>query len=250
MSVSGPPSLKLLEAEFRGGKFPLPFEERKGSYEALMGIDLNTPPGKYRIDVAGTEGGKDRKKSLWIKVEKVEFRTQELRLPPSMVELDAETTARVNREDKRLKDLFGTSREERYWKGAFLRPVPGEVTTPFGLRRKINGRTRNPHTGIDLRGEEGAPVLASNDGVVVLADHLFFPGKAVFLDHGWGLYSMYFHLSEILAGERELLKKGAELGRVGSTGRSSGPHLHFGVVIRGARVDPLAMIQLTEAVGP
>jgi len=247
--ASGPGSLKSLEGEFRGEKFPLPFNARNGKYESLLGVDLNTRPGKYEIGVAGTGRDGEARKSLWVKVEKVDFPTQELRLPPSMVDLDAETAARVSREDKRLKDIFRTSREQRYWKGAFLRPVPGEVTTPFGLRRRINGRPRNPHTGIDLRGEEGAPVSASNEGVVVLADHLFFPGKAVLIDHGWGLYSMYFHLSETLAGEGDVLKKGAVLGRVGSTGRSSGPHLHFGVVIRGARVDPFALFKLTQGAG-
>ena len=247
--ISGPASLKSVEGEFRGEKFPLPVNERNGKYEGLLGIDLNTRPGKYEVGIAWIHGERGVRKTISLKVEKVDFPIQHLRLPRSMVDLNSEDAARVNREEKRLKDLFRTSREQRYWKGAFLRPVPGEITTPFGLRRRINGRPKNPHTGIDLRGEEGAPVLASNDGVVVLAEELFFAGNSILIDHGWGVYSMYFHLSKTLAGEGEILEKGAVLGRVGSTGRSSGPHLHFGVVIRGARVDPLALLKLTQGAG-
>ncbi len=249
MKASGPSAFDSLEGEFRGGKFPLHFHEANGNYESLLGIDLNTRPGKYAVGVVGIAGEREVRKKVWVTVEKVDFPIQHLRLPRSMVDLGPEDAARANREEKRLKDLFLAFREQRYWKGAFLRPVPGDITTPFGLRRRINGRPRNPHGGIDLRGKAGTPVLASNDGAVVLADELFFAGKAVLIDHGWGVYSMYFHLSEVLASEGQLLKKGEVLGKVGSTGRSSGPHLHFGIMIRGARVNPLALLKLTHGEG-
>jgi murein DD-endopeptidase MepM/ murein hydrolase activator NlpD len=160
-----------------------------------------------------------------------------------MVDLDAKTLARVDRDAKKLEALFQTSRNEKLWERVFIRPVEGEISTGFGLTRIINGRRRSQHTGVDLRAEEGTSVLASNHGAVVLVDELFFSGKSVILDHGWGLYSMYFHLSEAFVKEGSLVRAGAILGRVGSTGRSTGPHLHWGIRINGARVDPLSLLR-------
>jgi murein DD-endopeptidase MepM/ murein hydrolase activator NlpD len=247
MRVSGPASLKSVFGELRGERFLMASRGRDGAYEGLLGIDLNTRPATYEIKVVATdEGGRVYSNLLGLKVEKGEFGTQRLSLPSSMVDLDTKTFERVNKEAKRLRALFQGFQEERLWSGDFLRPVPGELTTVFGTRRIINGRPRSAHTGVDLQGEEGTPVLACNNGVVVLVDHLFFSGKSVILDHGLGLYSMYFHLSEALVSEGDRVGTGAMLGRVGSTGRSTGPHLHWGIIIRGARVDPLSLLRLTE----
>ncbi|MBM4334074.1 MAG: M23 family metallopeptidase [Deltaproteobacteria bacterium] len=244
---SGPASITSIYGEFRGTRFPLAMGAQNRTYEGLLGIDLNTEPAIYKLKLVA-EGGNRRvyTSALLLKVEKVNFKTQTLSLPSSMVDLDPQTLERVDREEKRLKALFRGYRDERLWSGAFVRPVSGELTTAFGLRRVINGQPKSPHTGVDLKAEEGTPVLACNSGVVALVDQLFFSGKSVVLDHGWGTYSMYFHLSETLVNEAEKVRTGVILGRVGSTGRSSGPHLHWGIRISGARVDPLALLRLTE----
>jgi murein DD-endopeptidase MepM/ murein hydrolase activator NlpD len=242
--------LKSIHVEFRGERLPMAFGALRGTHEGLLGIDLNTRPATYEIKVVGMDASRRVHSSvLFLKVKKVNFRTQKLSLPSSMVDLDPETLERVNKEERRLKDLFQGVREERLWSGAFLRPVAGELTTVFGLRRIINGQPRSPHAGIDLRAEEGTPVLACNRGVVVLVDQLFFSGKSVILDHGLGIYSMYFHLSEAPVSEGDRVSTGAMLGRVGSSGRSTGPHLHWGIRINGARVDPLSLLRLTEHLG-
>jgi len=220
---------------------------QKDIYEGLVGIDLNIRPGAYEIKVLGTDGeGKVYRGDLRLKVKKADFKTQRLSLPSPMVDLDAATLERVEREERQLKALFRGIREEKLWSGPFVRPVPGEITTGFGLRRVINGQPRNPHTGVDLRGEKGTPVKACNSGVAVLVAPLFFSGNSVILDHGWGIYSMYFHLSDTLAVEGDRVRTGAVLGRVGSTGRSTRPHLHWAVRINGARVDPLSLLRLTK----
>ena len=245
--ASGPASIKTVYGEFRGEKFPMAFAGHKRTNEGLLGIDMNTGPATYELKVIAKDGKRRVYTSaLRLKVEKIEFKTQKLSLPPSMVDLDPQTLERVEKEEKRLKDLFQGYRDEKLWSGAFVRPVPGESTTAFGLRRIINDQARNPHTGMDLRADEGAPVLASNSGIVALVDQLFFSGKSVILDHGWGTYSMYFHLSQTLVSKGDRVRTGAMLGRVGSTGRSKGPHLHWGIRINGARVDPLALLRLTE----
>jgi len=247
LRASGPSVLKSIQGEFQGKTFSLDPAEKRGTYEGLIGIDLSTKPAKYEMKVLATgEDGVSFSKALWLKVEKTDFAVQKLSLPKSMVELDPKTLERVNQESKRVRNLFQGVREEKLWKGPFIRPLEGELSGAFGVRRIINGQARNPHSGIDLQAEAQTPVAACNSGNVALVDELFFSGKTVILDHGWGLYSMYFHLSDagVSAGDR--LRTGETLGRVGSTGRSTGPHLHWGMIIRGARVDPLSFLRLTE----
>jgi murein DD-endopeptidase MepM/ murein hydrolase activator NlpD len=245
ISLSGPTSPKSAFAEFRGVRSPLAFNEQDGTYEGLIGIDMGTRPATYEIKIVTTDGESDiRLSNLLLKVEKVDFGIQKLSLPSSMVDLDRKSLERVNKEQKKLNSLFRAFRNERLWRGAFICPLEGELSAVFGLSRIINGQRRGPHTGVDLRAEEGTPVLACNSGIVVLVDQLFFSGRSILLDHGWGLYSMYFHLSEALVEQGKAVGKGAMLGRVGSTGRSTGPHLHWGIRINGARVDPFSLLSL------
>jgi hypothetical protein len=241
----GPTSLKSIYVEFQGVRVPMAVGEQKGTYEGLIGIDVNTRPATYPMKIVGTDEGSGVYLSpLSFKVEKVDFGVQKLSLPSSMVDLDTKTLERVNQEARQLKTLLQTSRGERLWRGTFIRPVEGELSGAFGLSRIINGKPRGQHTGIDLRAEEGTPVLACNSGMIVLVDQLFFSGKSVILDHGWGLFSMYFHLSETRVNEGDRVNKGAMLGRVGSTGRSTEPHLHWGIRMNGARVDPLSLLNI------
>jgi murein DD-endopeptidase MepM/ murein hydrolase activator NlpD len=245
IQTSGPDSLKSIDGEFRGERFPMALNEQKGIYEGLIGIDMGTRPGTYEVKVTARDGdGQVYSGRLSLKVEEVIFETQKLSLPSHLVELNAKDLERVKKEAKQLETLFQSFREERLWRGAFIRPVEGELSSAFGLNRIINGKKSSPHTGVDLDAEEGTPVSASNSGMVALVDELFFTGKSVILDHGWGLYSMYFHLSEVLVKKGERVETGTTLGRVGSTGRSTGAHLHWGIKMNGARVDPLSLLRL------
>lgn len=243
----GPVSLKSIYVEFQGVRVPMAVGEQKGAYEGLIGIDVNTQPATYPINIVGTdEDNRVYLSPLSLKVEKVDFGIQKLSLPSSMVDLDTKTLERVNQEAMKLKTLFQAFQDERLWRGAFIRPVEGKLSGAFGLSRMINGKHRGQHTGIDLQAEEGTPVLACNSGMIVLVDELFFSGKSVILDHGWGLFSMYFHLSETRVKQGDRVNKGAMVGRVGSTGRSTEPHLHWGIRVNGARVDPLSLPGVTK----
>jgi hypothetical protein len=247
LRVSGPPSLKSIQGEFHRERFPMAFSTENGTYEGLYGVDMHTPPGTYSIKVIATdETGRIYSTAGSLKVEKVDFGVQKISLPPDMVELDAKTLERVRKEARRLEVLFQTFRDERLWGGGFVRPVEGELSGRFGVNRIINGQQRSPHAGVDLEVEEGTPVLACSSGEVVLVDDLFFAGKTVILDHGWSFYSMYFHLSEVLVKEGDRVSTGSMVGRVGSTGRSTGAHLHWGIRINGARVDPLSLLRLVD----
>ena len=242
-----PVSPKSVHAEFQGERFPLAPGMQNGIYEGLIGIDLTTKPATYEMKVIATDAsGSSSSSPFFLKVGKGVFRTQKLSLPRTMVDLDAKTLERVNNEANRLKALFQTFRDDRLWKGAFIRPLEGQLSSTFGMERIINGQRKSPHTGVDLESEAGTPVMASNSGMVVLVDDLFFSGKSVILDHGWGLYSMYFHLSEGRVMEGDRVGRGDVLGRVGSTGRSTGPHLHWAIRMNQVRVDPLSLLRLSE----
>jgi murein DD-endopeptidase MepM/ murein hydrolase activator NlpD len=156
-----------------------------------------------------------------------------------MVDLDPEAERRAANETLRLRALYDTVTPERLWRGAFTRPVasrkPGEG---FGSRRIINGQPRMPHSGIDYSADRGTPVVASNRGRVALLGEFFFAGRLVALDHGLGLYTLYFHLDGVAVTEGQLVERGQTVGTVGTSGRSTGPHLHFAAQLGRARLNP------------
>ncbi len=215
------------------------FNPSKNSYEAIVGIDLLTGPGKYDLDV--TIDGTIVHRT--VKVSKKAYPTQRLTLPEDMVVLSPENEARVEREQERVAVLWPQWTDRR-WTGDFVNPRPGEISTIFGVKRIINHIPKSPHTGVDVAAHEGDPVVAPNDAVVAMVDVLFFTGNTVILDHGQGIYSMFFHLSKVLVEPGQTVKKGGVIGLVGHTGRATGPHLHWGVRVEGARVDPLELIHL------
>jgi murein DD-endopeptidase MepM/ murein hydrolase activator NlpD len=175
------------------------------------------------------------------------YPVQRLSVPRAFVELDAATLERVNREKAALDRLWEAARPERLWNGSFR--VPLDDAGPgwgFGVRRIINGEPRSPHTGTDFTASPGTPVLAANAGVVSLVEDHFFAGTSVVLDHGLGLYTMYFHLQESLVREGQRVDRGEAIARVGSTGRATGPHLHWGARLHGARIDPVALLQISS----
>ena len=223
----------------------LPLVRSEDGWVGLFGVDMDREPGKYslvlRLKLAD---GREKEKRVPFEIQARDYGTERLTLPANMVELSAEDLARVQADQQALAQAWKTPASERYWSGPFQRPVPGEVHAVFGKRRIINGQPKSPHTGQDLAAALGDPVAASNAGRVVLVRDCFFSGNSVVVDHGLGLYSMYFHLSEVKVKEGELVEKGQVLGLIGMSGRATGPHLHWGFRLLGARVDPEAILAL------
>ena len=226
---------------------PLTFFPYGGGHAALVGIDVDTRPGTHRWQLAVLQPGREPATVRGqIRVEPRRFPVQRLTLPRGMVDLDPETERRAVAEGERLRTLYRTLSPSRLWRGRFTRPVAGDDPgSGFGSRRVINGQPRAPHTGLDYAAPRGAPVVASNSGRVVLVADYFFPGRLVVLDHGLGLYTLYFHLDAVRVVEDERVERGQPIGTVGATGRATGPHLHFGVQVGAARVDPTALFRLT-----
>jgi hypothetical protein len=243
--LKGLESDSQVEGSWRGAPLEF-FSEVEGEYSSLLGVDLRLKPGTYPLEIRVIPPeGRTLDWNKTIEVVSKDYGLQKLTLPKRMVTLDAQTLKRVRKEGARFRALWPEQTQQRYWRGSFVQPVPGELSTPFGIGRIINGEPRSPHSGVDLRAPLGKPVRATNHGRIVLVGDFFFHGRAVVIDHGVGLYSMYFHLSRVDVSQGDWVGKGAIIGLVGSTGRSTGPHLHWGIRLGGARVDPFALIQTT-----
>ena len=228
------------------GPRPLAFFPYAGGQAAVVGIDLELKPGPltWRLAIAQPDR-QPRSLSGRLAVQRRDFPVQRLTLPPAMVDLDPETERRAVAEGERLRTLYRTITPERLWRGRFVRPVAGnEPGTGFGARRIINGKPRSPHSGIDFAAERGTPVVAVNSGRVALVADYFFPGRLVVVDHGLGLYTVYFHLDSVTVTDGVLVDRGRPLGTVGATGRATGPHLHFGAQVGAARIDPALLLSL------
>lgn len=225
---------------------PLAFFLYAGGHAAIVGIDLETKPGSHPWSVAVVEPRLPPKVLHGrLKIEARPFREQRLTLPSTMVDLDPTTRERALAESEALRTVYRTITPERLWRGSFTRPVAGTGTgTGFGARRIINGKPRAPHAGADYAAPAGTPVVAANAGRVALVGDFFFPGRLVVLDHGLGLHTLYFHLEGALVTQGEHVERGQTIGTVGTTGRSTGPHLHFGVQLGPARVDPAILLEL------
>jgi hypothetical protein len=231
-----------------GGR-ALHFFPSNGGYTALGGIDLELGPGQtpWQVEVIDANGDRYRASGS-VLVRSGKFSAERLTLPKGMVDLDPETERRADREAARLRALYASVTPERLWAGKFTRPVPSQGSgSGFGSRRIINGQPRAPHSGVDFSADRGTPVLAANRGRVALIGEFFFAGRCVVLDHGLGLYTLYFHLDRVDAAEGALVDRGDAIGVVGATGRATGPHLHWGAQLGGARIDPRALLSLPLA---
>lgn len=222
-----------------GGQ-PLAFFPYGAEFAALAGVDLDTKPGKIPWRVGLVDGrGVPRKATGTVTVKAGGFPVQRLTLPGGMVNLDPEAERRAANEAARMRALYDTITPERLWRGPFTQPVASRKPGGgFGFRRIINGQPRMPHSGIDYSADRGTPVVASNRGRVALLGEFFFAGRFVALDHGLGLYTLYFHLDGVAVTEGQTVERGQTVGTVGTTGRSTGPHLHFGVHLGRARINP------------
>ncbi|MGH9390532.1 MAG: M23 family metallopeptidase, partial [Vicinamibacteria bacterium] len=217
-------------------------------FQALLGVDLYESPGVSSLRARVVpEAGTTVDCLSELRIAEGAFSIQRLDVAPEYVELSARDRARSQRETAELGRVFSSSTPERLWQRGFRAPVSGyEPSGSFGKRRVFNDQPRSPHSGEDFSAPAGAPVLATARGRVVLAKELFFLGTTVILDHGFGLYSFYGHLSSIGVEVGTLVESGVVLGKVGATGRVTGAHLHWGVRLGDARVNPLDLLTLTR----
>ena len=223
------------------------YQAADGVWHGLVGIDLLVEPGDHDVALRIMPAtGIPIARVYILSVEHKQYQTRQLTVAPRYVEPPPEVSERIAREARQQAAIFASATEERLWRGSWGRPVSGRATSAFGSRSVFNGQARSPHSGADFRAAEGTPVTAPNVGKVVLTGDTYFSGGSVILDHGWGLYSYFAHLSTILVVEGDLVESGQVVGRAGATGRVTGPHLHWTLRLNGARVDPLSLIEILE----
>lgn len=210
---------------------------------ALLPVGLEAPAGSYPISVAVVDKkGETQAREHRLEVVLKERPVEHLKLPEKMVTPSGTDLKRIAADRTLLENTFA-GRSDRIWT-TFEAPVKASVSSVFGKRRIMNGKPRSPHSGTDYRSPKGTPVRPISNGRVALVADLFYTGKTVVVDHGEGLFSLYAHLSKVLVGEgHELLSKDV-LGEVGSTGRSTGAHLHLSVKLLGERIDPESLLGL------
>ena len=218
-------------------------EIAQGRYEGLIGVDLDDPAGPAVVAAEGILGGARVRAEAEVTISPRKFAVQELTLPKGMAEFDNATLARIGAEEAELSRRLSRVTPPR-WRIPFLPPVEEYRPANFGARRVINGHPRRPHSAVDIHLPAGTPVRTIADGRVAFAGEQFFGGRSVVIDHGGGVFSVYYHLKEFSVAEGQEIFRGDRIGSVGSTGRATGPHLHFGVRVPGGRVDPTRLFAL------
>lgn len=221
------------------------FRGNGSTWQALLGIDLDRAPGAYPVVITAGSGSTATHVTRTLTVTAKKFVTRTLTVDDAYVNPPDAVMARINDEAARLTKLWQTISPERLWATPFVAPVPDPSNSAFGSRSVFNGEARSPHTGADFLSPAGEEVKAPSAGTVVLAENLYFSGNTVILDHGLGLYSQFAHFSEIGVKVGDRVEPGNTLGKVGATGRVTGPHLHWAIRLNGARVDPLSLIAAT-----
>ncbi|MFA4828136.1 MAG: M23 family metallopeptidase [Thermodesulfovibrionales bacterium] len=211
----------------------------KGCFVAIGAVDIKSKPGVYLISL---KTGK-QKTELRLRVLKGSFKTIHLTLPEEKVTFSPEDLLRIDREDELLDSIWQIE-TERLWEGSFILPLPNPFSTPFGAKRIINKKTVSLHRGLDMQGKAGEAIQASNRGRVVLTEELFFGGNTLILDHGQGIFTVYMHMSGFNVKPGDIVSKSDVIGFVGSSGRSSGPHLHFGVKVMRVNANPVSITGL------
>lgn len=208
---------------------------RSASFELLLGTDvLDAKPGSAELRV--TTG--QTVLSQIIRIRPYTFPEQRLTVAESMATPQPEVEERIAREQAQSREVLATVTDGELPELPLLRPVPGDVSSAYGLKRFFNGKPKNPHRGLDLRAALRDEAHATTSGRVALVAEQYYAGRCVFIDHGRGVYSVYMHLDEPLVRAGQTVRQGQPIGRVGQTGRVTGPHLHFGFYVLGKSVDP------------
>jgi murein DD-endopeptidase MepM/ murein hydrolase activator NlpD len=209
-------------------------------YVAVIGLSLGSKPGRHYLKVKNSSG---ETQNLGFQVEDKAYEEQHITIKDKRkVNPEKRDMERIARESKQIKSAL------RHWSQqddvvlAFEKPVEGPTSSPFGLRRFFNEQARNPHSGLDIAAPEGTPIRAPAPGTVIETGDFFFNGNTVLLDHGQGLVTMYCHMNRIDVTPGQTVDSGEVLGEVGMTGRVTGPHLHWGVSLNDARIDPLLLL--------
>ncbi len=211
--------------------------------EVLLGTDVGKDKaGTRELLVSAKSGGRNVAERAQVEIAARDYPVQNLTLPEGMVSPSQKNLERIAAEREETKAALAAMTPLRSWRLPLARPVPGDTGSVYGLKRVLNGKPRSPHRGVDFRASEGQSVRSVADGVVVLTADQFYAGRCVYVDHGEGVVSAYFHLSRVSVATGSRVGRGEQVGLAGASGRATGPHLHFALCLQGRCVDPLPLM--------
>jgi murein DD-endopeptidase MepM/ murein hydrolase activator NlpD len=240
--------LDSLTGSWLGHQLTFSYSRSRNTWFALGGISFETNPGKYTLELAGRSATKSPVRfartfavgrAIYPKI-RIELAVEKKFTAPDPGQLK-----QIDESKKVKEEYLGRVTPQREWDGNFTVPVEAATSDVFGSQRIFNGVTQREHQGLDYRVHTGTPVAAMNDGTVLLSRFLYFEGNCVVIDHGQGLLTLYFHLSELKAKEGDPVKRGEIIGLSGGTGRATGPHLHVAVRWQGTYLDPGRLLQMS-----
>ncbi len=233
-------------AAFEGVRYPFyrdPIDPKKGYY-ALLPVAYGTRPHRARVTAVSYLEGHKHYASAWVRIVSGRYPKERLRVDPSKTRLSMHDRKRVEREYREAMRIYRTETPEPLFHERFVLPLHSRITSPFGTARLFNKTLKSYHSGCDFRAKRGTPIKAAAAGRVVLVRNRFFAGNSVVIDHGEGIYTGYYHLSRFAVRSGERIERGEVLGYAGSTGRVTGPHLHFSARVHGVQVDPVQLVRL------
>ncbi|MDQ7001346.1 MAG: M23 family metallopeptidase [Ghiorsea sp.] len=223
-----------------------PIYQKDGKYIAWIGIHLNTKPASYAIQWSSGGAASIYTAIDNVKVKKGNFRISRIKVTKKMSSFDKKAIQRIRADQAAIKKAYQTTVDIHPRWPEMIWPVQGVVSTPFAAQRYVNGHARSPHSGIDIAAPTGTPVKAPLAGKVLLVSNMFLNGRLVVIGHGDGISTVYAHLNKVLVNQGDTLQQGDIFAEVGSTGRSTGPHLHWGLHFVGAKVNPKSMLKYAE----
>ena len=243
ITVKSPSRFDYLTGKFEGKRL-LFQDDGESNYTALIGIPMDKKPGEYSLFLNGKGQNTHMIKTVLFEIKKRNYNVERLSLPNKMVKPGEKRLKRIRRENVAIFKAKKKVSKERFWKGEFIKPVNGKIANNFGVKRILNGVNKNPHSGNDIKAGKGSKIKSPNGGRIIYLDDTYYGGNTIIIDHGQGLSTLYMHLSKILVNHGDIVEKGETIGLVGSTGRSTGPHLHWGAYFGGFKVDPASLLTL------
>ena len=218
--------------------------KKENTFYALVPVSYYKKPDTYRVIVSYIKGNKKQFKGINIKVIDGNYKSETIKVAKGKVNLSDENKVRTKKEYTSAMEIYNRTSNDLYLNGKSIYPLNSKITSSFGKKRVYNGSLKSYHSGTDYKAAISTPIKAINDGTVSISQNRFYAGNSLVINHGQGIYSCYFHLNKMNFSLGDIVKKGEIIGLSGSTGRVTGPHLHFATRVHGIQVDPLQVIKL------
>ncbi|MBC7691538.1 MAG: M23 family metallopeptidase [Methylotenera sp.] len=220
--------------------------EQESSFRAVIAVPFNLKPSDAKVEVRLGKSIEAQSLSLPIKIVDGHYKSEILKVGGKFTNPKKKDLAFIKKDIAEVAAIYRKITPVKYWTGPFAYPVDSAMTSPFGTKRVFNGEMKSFHQGLDLRAKVGTPIYAAAPGVIALARDMFFTGNTILIDHGYGIYTLYAHMSALKVAKGQQVGQKELIGLAGKTGRASGPHLHWGAIVNKNKVNPTDLIQVLK----